>query len=120
MTATFERFFARHGQPINTFTNLLLEPIRPAGRDFLIAQYGSDGRADNPAPCQALANAFVENFNDPAALTHILQDAAGSHRFIEEHTRSSWVRAVARGGLGIARAQLRQRLGMDPGHPRAP
>lgn len=119
MTDTFERFYARHGQHSHTFTNLLLAPISPAGRDFLIAQYGSDGRADNRSPAQALANAFVENFNDPAALTHIFQDSAGSHRVIEEHTRASWLRAVARGGLGIARAQLRQRLGMDPGHPRA-
>ncbi|XXF79921.1 hypothetical protein P2318_09285 [Myxococcaceae bacterium GXIMD 01537] len=119
MTATFERFFARHGHASNTFTHLLLEPVGRAGLEYLLAQYGSDGRSDASHPSQALANAFIENFNDPATLTPTLQDVEATHRHIERLTQASWLRAVARGGLAVARAQVRQQLGRDPGHPRA-
>ena len=46
MTETFERFYARSGDITYTFNNLLLEPITNAGKQLLIAQYGSDGRAE--------------------------------------------------------------------------
>lgn len=119
MGATFERFWARHGQHGNALSNVFLEPMTPAGRDLLIAQYGSDGRPDNPSGAQRIANAFIENFNDPALLTHAFLDSRASHRFIEEATGGPWLRAVAQGGLRLARAQVRQRLGLEPGHPRA-
>ena len=36
---------------------------------------------------------------------------------IKEKTGTSWPVAVARGALGVAKAQLRQKLGREPGHP---
>ncbi|MFL5352286.1 styrene monooxygenase/indole monooxygenase family protein [Archangium sp.] len=117
MHATFERFFARHGLPTYTFNNLLLEPIGPAARELLMAQYGSDGRADNQSAVQRLANAFTENFNDPAALTSVVQDQRQTRELIAQTTGSPWFAALARGGLGVARGQLRQKLGLDPKPP---
>lgn len=117
MSATFERFYARHGQASYTFNNMLLEPISPAARELLFAQYGSDGRFDNHSGTQRLANAFAENFNDPSLLTPMLQDQRLMRRFIQDVTSRSWVRAVAGGGLGIALAELRQLRGKEPNHP---
>jgi len=117
MTDTFERFYARHGHATYTFNNLLLEPLPTAGRDLLIAQYGSDGRFDNTSGEQRLANAFVENFNDPTLLTPLLQDSHQMHQFISRETGRSWMRALAGGGLGIAREELRQLRGHEPRHP---
>jgi hypothetical protein len=36
---------------------------------------------------------------------------------IKEQTGVIWPLAVARGALGVARGQLRQKLGREPGHP---
>lgn len=116
ITATFERFYERHGQHINNFTNLLLDPATPMAKAYLVAQYGSDGRLGRTDRQQALANAFTENFNDPARLTPTLRDGAKLRAFIRE-TAGSFAGAVARGVPGVVRAQLRQRLGKDPGHP---
>ena len=117
MSATFERFYARHGRETNSFNNLLLEPMSPTAKELLMAQYGSDGRADNTSSRQRLANAFAENFNDPASLTPVVRDARRTRDFIAETTRGAWFTALARGGLGVARGQLRQKLGLDPRHP---
>lgn len=117
MTETFERFHQLHGHATYTFNNLLLEPITPAARDLLIAQYGSDGRFDNHGGRQLLANAFAENFNDPNLLTPMLLDSRKMHQFIEQTTGQSWMRALAGGGLGIALEELRQLSGQAPRHP---
>jgi 2-polyprenyl-6-methoxyphenol hydroxylase-like FAD-dependent oxidoreductase len=117
MTDTFERFYWRHGHATYTFNNLLLEPITPAGRELLIAQYGSDGRFDNHGGAQRLANAFAENFNDPTLLTPLLQDQRQMRQYIANETGHSWMRALAGGGLGIAREELRQLSGREPRHP---
>lgn len=117
MTDTFERFYARHGHYTYTFNNSLLEPPTPAGRDFLFAQYGSDGRFDNTSGAQLLANAFVENANDPALLTPLLNDRRKMHAFIEKTTGRSWLRSVASGAMGIAREEFRQWRGLQPRHP---
>jgi hypothetical protein len=117
MTNTFQRFYARHGYWTNLHNNSMLEPASPAGRDLLFAQYGSDGRFDNQSGAQLLANAFVENANDPALLTPILQDRRKTHEFIEKMTSRSWLRAVAAGAIGVAREELRQWRGLEPRHP---
>ncbi len=117
MTATFERFYERHGQWTYAFNHSLLEPPNAAARDFLLAQYGSDGRFDNTSGPQLLANAFVENANDPALLTPILQDRRKTHQFIEKTTGRSWMRAVAAGAVGVAREEFRQWRGLEPRHP---
>jgi 2-polyprenyl-6-methoxyphenol hydroxylase-like FAD-dependent oxidoreductase len=117
LTATFESFYRRHGGPTYTFNNVLLEPLTDAGKELLIAQYGCDGTGDSAR--QRIADAFVANFNDPQQHTPLFQDTARVRAFIEKCTGRSWIRSAALGRLAIARAQLRQLLGRDPGHPRA-
>ncbi len=117
MTETFDLFWEDQGRPAYELTNLMLEPLTAAGRTLLIAQYGSDGeRGDGK---QAIADAFAWGFADPRTLTPLLTDEAAARRFIEEKTGRSWLRSAASGALGIARAQIRQRLGLSPGHPAA-
>ncbi|HEX2573964.1 MAG TPA: styrene monooxygenase/indole monooxygenase family protein [Polyangia bacterium] len=117
MQATFEKFYRRHGRAIYRFSHMLLEPITPAAREFLIAQYGSDGTGDNAQ--QRLANDFVLNFNDPAYLTPVLDDLDAARRHITRATGRSWFHAALTGRLAIARRQLRQKLGLAPLHPAA-
>ncbi len=84
-------------------------------KELLIAQYGSDGlRRDGR---QALADAFAENIADPRRITRVLGDLQATHRFIEQTTGQPWWRSALRGRLAIARGQVRQRLGLAPGHP---
>jgi hypothetical protein len=118
MTETFERYWARHGAPTVRFNNLFLEPLPDAGKQVLIAQYGSDGvRTDAP---QRIAAAFVANFEDPARCTDAIDDVAKARALIAEHSGGGWVGPVIRGALGVAREQIRQALGGQPRHPLAP
>ncbi len=117
MTETFERFYARSGRMTYTFNNLLLEPITSAGKKLLIAQYGSDGGARGSTGQQRIADAFIENFNDANGLTPAFVDAKKAHAVIREKTGKAWYAAVAAGALGVAKGQLRQKLGRAPGHP---
>ncbi|WP_437968399.1 styrene monooxygenase/indole monooxygenase family protein [Sorangium sp. So ce260] len=119
MTRTFDRFYARHGGPTDRFNNLLLSGASAGIFHLLFAQYGSDGRADNASRQQALANAFVNNFNDPGQLTPVLEDVGRVRAFIQQTTGKPWPLALAAGGVGVGLAQVRQRLGFPPGHPRA-
>jgi 2-polyprenyl-6-methoxyphenol hydroxylase-like FAD-dependent oxidoreductase len=117
MTDTFERFYARHGHFTYSFNNSLLEQPSAAARDFLFAQYGSDGRFDNTSGPQLLANAFVENANDPALMTPMLMDRRKMHQFIEKVTGRSWLRSVASGAMSVAVEEFRQWRGLEPRHP---
>ena len=118
IASTFEDFYAAHGQVTFAFNNLLLEPITDAGKELLIAQYGSDGvRTDGR---QAIADAFASNFADPRSMTHLFTDLPAARAFIAERTGASWRRSAVRGRLAIGAQQLRQKLGMQPNHPRAP
>ncbi len=115
LTATFERYWARHGQPTTTFNNLLLEPLSTAGKHVMIAQYGSDGvRAD---AAQRIANAFAANFEDPARCTSAVSDVTKARALIAEHAGGRWVWPVVKGALGVGREQIRQKLGGQPRHP---
>jgi len=117
MTDTFERFYARTGGMTYTFNNILLEPITAPGKMLLMAQYGSDGRARGSTGQQRIADALIENFNDANSLTPAFLDAATARAVIKQKTGMSWPLAVARGALGVAKGQLRQKLGREPGHP---
>lgn len=117
MTETFERYWQRHGKPINDFNNLFLEPITKAAQELLIAQYGVDGVSDDPR--QAIADAFITAFNDPARLIRQLLDVPASRAFIAEKTGRHWLRSGLPGRLRIAREQLRQLVGLAPNHPLA-
>jgi hypothetical protein len=109
MQATFDTFWESEGRPAFELTNLMLEPMTPAGRLLLIAQHGSDGiRTGGP---QAIANMFADGFVDPARIMPALTDAAHAKRIIEEKTGGSWLAAVARGAAGIAANQIVQKIG---------
>jgi hypothetical protein len=115
MRAAQDRFWERH-RYIEQFNNTLLEPLTPAGRDLLIAQYGSDAKPGNDSPQQKIADLFFENFNDPKILTEAFHDRAKARAVIKDHFGSS-LTPILRGGLGIARGQFRQRMGRPAGHP---
>ncbi|MDE2374510.1 MAG: hypothetical protein KGL96_09790, partial [Hyphomicrobiales bacterium] len=57
------------------------------------------------------------NFNDANGLTPAFLDGATARAAIKEKTGMSWPFAVARGALGVAKGQIRQKLGREPGHP---
>jgi hypothetical protein len=113
---TFEAFWQRH-HFINKFNNTLLEPLTNPGKALLIAQYGSDGRADNDSGAQKIANLFCENFDDPATLTDAFYDMDKAKAVIAEATGGSAWKADLHGKLAIAKGQIRQKLGMSPHHP---
>lgn len=115
MTATFDRFWERW-QWRERFNNTLLVPLTKAGKLLLASTYGSTGRADDTSPQQQLANAFIDNFDDPAVLTRAFHDEAEAKRVLRELFGSSttpYVRGMAR----IARGQVRHKLGRFQGHP---
>jgi 2-polyprenyl-6-methoxyphenol hydroxylase-like FAD-dependent oxidoreductase len=115
MRTTFDRFWERH-RWIDRFNNTLLEPLTPAGRLLLIAQYGSDARPGNDTPQQRIADLFIENFNDPIVLTEAFHDHGEARRVIRGAFGST-VPPLLRGALGVGRAQVRQRRGHPSGHP---
>jgi hypothetical protein len=119
MTETFESFWTTLGHPAFALTNLMLEPMTPAGRLLLIAQYGSDGRDRNGARDgrQALADWFADGFAEPTKVLPALTDVATARRVIGDTLGGFWGRPVAAGAVGIAWRQLRQALGRSPGHP---
>ena len=125
LTASFEGYWARHGAATNEFSRVLLEPLTEAGQTLLISQYGSDGerigqgRGAAQDGKQRIADAFIENFRDPAMLTDAFTDATKARAVVAEKTgRPAW-KAVLAGRAGIVRGQLRQALGMAPNHPLA-
>lgn len=114
MQNTFEAFYADSGDLTITFNNLLLEPLTDAGRKLLIAQYGSDGKLNNQNSNQMIANAFCDNFADPRSLTPNFIDGAKAQAFISEKSKSPWLLHTAGGFLGVARDQMRQKIGLKP------
>jgi hypothetical protein len=114
ITATFEQYWSEQGQHHVGFNNALLEPATGAARMLLISQYGSDGARSDTR--QKLADAFVSNFDEPSRYTQALLNSAATRSMIAEHGGSfPWTLAPAL--AGIARGQLRQAMGMAPGHP---
>lgn len=112
MHETFEDYYASSGKTTIAFNNLLLEPLTNAGRQLLIAQYGSNGTSSSGQ--QAIANAFCDNFADPRAVTALLTDNAKARQFITAQTGRHWLPQIAGGLFAVVRDQLRQKLGMSP------
>jgi hypothetical protein len=81
-----------------------------------MAQYGSDAKPGNDSPQQRIADLFIENFNDPIVLTEAFHEKEKAQAVLRE-TFGSARTPLLRGALGIARGQLRQRLGRPSGHP---
>ncbi len=117
MSETFEAYWKRHGGPTTRFNNLFLEPLPDAGKQVLVAQYGSTGEG-NATP-QKIANAFIRNFEDPALCTEVIDQVPAARAFIAQNAGSGWLGPVLRGALGVAREQARQALGGQPKHPLA-
>lgn len=115
MRATFERFWQRH-RYCDMLNNTLLEPLTSAGKKLLIAQYGSTGKPDDDSPQQKLADIFIENFNDPILLTEAFHDDAKAKKVLRD-TFGSASLPVLKGALGVAKGQLRQKMGLRSGHP---
>jgi 2-polyprenyl-6-methoxyphenol hydroxylase-like FAD-dependent oxidoreductase len=114
MTETFDRFWMENGKWPFAFTNLLLAPMSAAGRLILLSQYGSDGVRNDGR--QALADRLTRIIEDPDQSLTMMIDIDEAKRVIHETTGHSWWRGLPSGVLGIARAQLRQALGLAPGH----
>ena len=114
MTRTFEAFWADHGAPTVTFTNLFLEPMTAAGKLLLISQCGSDGVSDSPK--QRIANAVSENFVDPRRHTHAFVDLTAARKLVAELSGHSWRRRFLGGALRVGSGQLRRVFGTGPAH----
>ncbi len=110
ITETFESYYNEHAHAAFTFSNLLLEPITAPAKELLIAQYGSDGRADNHGAKQRIADAFVENFCDPRTLTPAFTDMELARQAIASHAGGQWRPRAMLGRAAIARDQVRQKL----------
>lgn len=106
MNDTFDAFWNEHANYACTFNNMFLEPIPDAAKELLIAQFGSDGRADNESGPQRIANAFFANFNDPRLLTPAFMDMQRARAFIAETTGRSWVWSAVRGRAKVAKRAL--------------
>ncbi|QBI22025.1 oxidoreductase [Egibacter rhizosphaerae] len=116
MRDTFDRFWQRHGRHTERFNAALLEPLTAAGKAVLIAQYGSGGSPEEWTPQDEVARAFCNNFDDPARLTDAFYDPERAKAAVREaHGSTLW--PLLRGRAGIARGQIRQRLGREAGHP---
>jgi len=101
---TFDEFYEEHAHWACTFNNLFLDPIPAAGKEILIAQYGSDGVAQSGQ--QRIANAFFENFNDPRTLTPAFLDMNRARAFIAERTGQPWLWNAIRGRGRVAWNQI--------------
>jgi hypothetical protein len=112
MTATFEEFWADHGEPTVTLNNTFLAPMTPAGRLLMISQAGSDGVSDTPT--QRIADALFENFVDPRRNTDAFVDTRAARRLVAELTGQSWPRAFLTGALRVGSGQLRRMFGATP------
>lgn len=116
MTDTFEKFWTRH-KSIVEFNDILLNDMTAAGKELLIAQYGSTGFPDDMSIQQRIANAVAENFNDPALYTPAFRDVKEARKLIERISGHHWLTAKLKGLLKIGKGQIRQKLGLDPNHP---
>ena len=120
MNATFDRFYEDSGKVTNDFNNLLLEEITPAAQRLLIAQYGSNGQADNGSVHQIVANAFCNNFDDPNRLTAQLLQPKEALAFMNGVSGGKAARIDISNKLKIGKGQVRQILGMPRSdHPLA-
>lgn len=120
MNATFDHFYETIGKATNDFNNLLLEEITPAAQRILISQYGSDGRADNHSVHQKVANAFVDNFDDPTSFTSQMLVPEKALAFMNEVSGGKAGRIDIANKLKIGKGQIRQVFGLPRSdHPLA-
>ncbi|MBN9623318.1 MAG: oxidoreductase [Actinobacteria bacterium] len=116
MRGAFDRFWARH-HDIDVWNNMLLDGPPPSGVDYLMAAYGATGRSDDDSPQQRLADAWAENWSDPAELTEDFFDPERVRARIAAAFGGSAEAAIMHGKLEVSRQQLRQQTGLAPKHP---
>jgi hypothetical protein len=104
--ATFDEYYETHARHAVAFSSLLLEPITAPAKELLIAQYGSSGLAVDDSTHQQIANAFIENFNDPRLLTPAFSDIAVARAVIARHNNGRWLWNGIRGRASIAGNQV--------------
>ena len=107
---TYDAFYKRWGAPAMRWTELLLSPMGPAARYFFLAQLGADGSTVGGTPRQRLADAFADNFDDPAQLVDTLSDFGRTRRWVSKvmGTGADWT--VAKGLFAVGSRQLRNAL----------
>ena len=120
MNATFDKYFNEIGYNTNRFNNTLLEPLTKAGQRMLISQYGSTGKEGDDSIQQMIADAFVENFDNPNNITDTFHDDAKAKAWINKQSGGRAGAIDLSGKLAIAKGQLRQVFGMPrSAHPLA-
>ena len=115
MEAVGEAFWLDHGRATVTFNNALLEPLTPAGRTVMIAQYGSDGTGDTPR--QRIADAVVANFVDPRLHTRAFLDKSAARALIAEASGRAWQGMFLGSALRVGGNQVGRLFGREPRHP---
>jgi hypothetical protein len=117
MEAIGEAFWLDHGRPTVTFNNALLEPLTPAGRIVMIAQYGSDGSGDSPN--QRIADAVVANFMDPRLHTQAFLDKPAARALVTAASGKRWQGMFLGSALRVGGKQVGRLFGIEPRHPLA-
>ncbi len=96
--STYDAFHARWAGPSMAWTHLLLAPMGPAARYLFLAQRGADGTELGSTPEQRVADAFVDNFDDPAGLLPAF-DGVGAMRALVRERRGGSGDLAAFSGL---------------------
>jgi 2-polyprenyl-6-methoxyphenol hydroxylase-like FAD-dependent oxidoreductase len=107
---TYDAFYARWGAPSMRWTHLLLEPMRPAARYLFLAQSGADGATLGGTPKQQLADAFAQNFDDPAGLVETLTDLSRTRRWVSKVMGAGADWEAAKGLFALGGRQIRNAL----------
>jgi hypothetical protein len=103
---TYDAFYARWGAPSMRWTHLLLSPMGPAARYYFLAQRGADGTRLGGSPKQQLADAFGQNFDDPAGLVDTLTDFSRTRRWVSKVLGAGADWEAAKGLVSVGGRQL--------------
>jgi 2-polyprenyl-6-methoxyphenol hydroxylase-like FAD-dependent oxidoreductase len=115
MSRAFEEFYRQSGEATYAFSHLLTEPMGKAGQALLMAGYGSTGSGDSGT--ERIAQAIAEQFVEPGPLNDCFLDEKTSMAFIGKTVGGSASWHLLKKKLAIGLGQLRQLVGLQPGHP---
>jgi hypothetical protein len=122
--ATYDGFYERWGGPAMRWTTLLLGPMGSAMRYMMLAQQGADAAELGATPKQRLADAFVQNFDDPAVLADTLASLSETRRWARSELGLAADLHAIKGLLGVGARKLRQNgsslLGSQPAEQPVP
>jgi Styrene monooxygenase A putative substrate binding domain len=109
---TYDAFYTRWGAPSMRWTHFLLEPMGPAARYMFLAQHGADGTTLGGTPKQQIADAFGQNFDDPAGLVDTLGDFGRTRRWVSKVMGAAADWEAAKGLVTVGGRQLRNTLSL--------